>query len=88
MIQGWALELNATASDSWDHRTHSSFIRTGWDPQAFNLLPERTLRYQYPDGRSCYRTMMSNVIHAEPSICYKHVQITYKTSGETRQQHE
>jgi len=40
-----------------------SFIRPGWHPQAFNLLTERTLRYKSPDGRSCYRTMMSNMFH-------------------------
>lgn len=40
-----------------------SFIRPSWHPQAFNLLTERTLRYKSPDGRSCYRTMMSNMFH-------------------------
>ena len=76
-LSSW-MALNPTI---WIVRTQPSyggFVYTAWYPQTFNLLTERTLRYQYPDGRSCYRTMMSKVFHMEASICYKHVQITYK----------
>jgi hypothetical protein len=42
---------------------HTQFHPHRWHPLVFNLLTERTLRYKYPDRRSCYRTMMSNMFH-------------------------
>ena len=67
---------------------HGGFIASKTAPAGIQSLDREHITLQMPGWTVLLSHNDVEMFHMEASICYKHVQITYKPSGETCQQHE